>query len=63
METFQTYFQTVFDFLCFIRECILKNNPLVPNEPFLYPLKTSENLMVFLMFSRGRERVHWERMS
>ena len=27
-------------------------NPLVPNIPFLYPLKTS----------RGREMVHWERM-
>ena len=22
-------------------------NPFVPNAPFLYPLKTSENLMVF----------------
>ena len=25
-------------------------NPFVPNAPFLYPLKTSENLMVFLYF-------------
>ena len=25
-------------------------NPFVPNAPFLYPLKTSENLMVFLCF-------------
>ena len=25
-------------------------NPLVPNEPFLYPLKTSENLTVFWYF-------------
>ena len=25
-------------------------NPCVPNEPFLYPLKTSENLMVFWCF-------------
>ena len=31
-------------------------NPFVINVPFLYPLKTS-------MFSGGRERVHWERMS
>ena len=28
-------------------------NPFVPNAPFLYPLK---------MFSRGREKVHWEQM-
>ena len=28
-------------------------NPFVPNAPFLYPLKTSEN---------RRERVHWEQM-
>ena len=28
-------------------------NPFVPSAPFLYPLKTSENLM----FSGGRERV------
>ena len=26
-------------------------NPFVPNAPFLYPLKTSENLTVFLRFS------------
>ena len=31
-------------------------NPFVPNIPFLYPLKTSENLKV------GRERVRWEQM-
>ena len=30
-------------------------NPFVPNAPFLYPLKN-------IMFSGGRERVHWERM-
>ena len=33
-------------------------NPFVPNAPFLYPLKTSENLtenLSFLMFSMGRE--------
>ena len=35
-------------------------NPLVPNAPFLYPLKTSKNLMV--LFSGGTERVHWEQM-
>ena len=29
-------------------------NPFVPNAPFLYPMKTSENLTV----SRARERVH-----
>ena len=33
-------------------------NPFVPNTPFLYPLKTTENRTV----SRGRERVHWEQM-
>ena len=39
-------------------------NLFVPNAPFLYPLKILENLTVldFLMFSGGRERVHWERM-
>ena len=35
-------------------------NPFVPNAPFLYPLKTSENR--FLMFSGGRGKVHWEQM-
>ena len=35
-------------------------NPFVPNAPFLYPMKTSENGKVFL---GGRERMHWERMS
>ena len=34
-------------------------NLFVPNAPFLYNLKTLENL---LMFSGDRERVHWERM-
>ena len=34
--------------------------PIVPNATFLYPLKTSEYLMVFFMFSGCRERVHWE---
>ena len=32
-------------FLCYF-------NPLVPNAPFFYPLKTSEN-----------RKVHWEQMS
>ena len=32
-------------------------NPFVPNTPFLYPLKTSENL-----FSGSIERVHREQM-
>ena len=36
-------------------------NPFVPNAPFLYTLKTSENRKV-LMFLRGRESVHWEQM-
>ena len=35
----------------------LQLNPFVPNAPFLYPLKTSENRKV----QGGRERVHWER--
>ena len=30
-------------------------NPLVPNVPFLYPLKTSEKPYGFFMFSRGKE--------
>ena len=33
-------------------------NPFVPNASFLYPLKTSENLM----FSGSREKVHWEQL-
>ena len=28
-------------------EKLSKTNPFVPNAPFLYPLKTSENLTVF----------------
>ena len=36
-------------------------NPFVPNAPFLYPLKTSENRKLFL-FSGGTERVHWKQM-
>ena len=34
-------------------------NSFVPNAPFLCLLKTPCR---FLMFSLGRERVHWERM-
>ena len=34
-------------------------NPFVPNFSFLYPLKTEKS---FLMFSGGREMVHWEGM-
>ena len=34
-------------------------NPFVPDAPFLYPLKTSENITVSC-FQGGRERVHWE---
>ena len=30
-------------------------NPFVPSAPFLYPLKTSENLKVFLCF-QGAEK-------
>ena len=37
-------------------------NPFVPNVPFLYPLKKSENLIVFWCFQEGRERVYWEQM-
>ena len=38
--------------------CALTVNTFIPNEPFLYPLKTSGSLM----FSEGRERVHWKQM-
>ena len=37
-------------------------NPSVPNAPFIYPLKTSENLTVFWCFQGSRERVYWEQM-
>ena len=44
-------------------------NPFVFNAPFLYLLKTPENLQKtlrisegFLMFVGGRERVHWKQM-
>ena len=47
-----------FSILQNIKKILSFFNLFVPNEPFLYHLKTSETLM----FSRGRERVHWERM-
>ena len=37
-------------------ECSI--NPFISNAPFLYPLKTSENLKT----SGVRERVHWEQI-
>ena len=40
----------------------LRLNPFVPNAPFLYPLKTSENLTENFIFSRSRERAHWGKM-
>ena len=39
-----------------------KINPSVPNAPFLYRLKRSENRTVFWCFQGGKERVHWERI-
>ena len=38
--------------------------PFLLNAPFLYPLKTSENLTVygFPMFPGVREKEHWERV-
>ena len=33
-------------------------NPLQPGDAFLYPLKTSENLKVFSMFSGGKGKQH-----
>ena len=35
-------------------------NQFVSNAPFLYLLKTSENLIVFWCFHEGRERVQWK---
>lgn len=37
-------------------------NLFVANAPSLCPLKSSENLTFFRMFSGARERVHWEQM-
>ena len=36
-------------------------HPFVPNAHFLYLLK-AENGIGFLMFSGGREGLHWEQM-
>ena len=38
-------------------------NPFQASVPFLYPMKTSDNLCGFLMFSRGIEMEHWPKMS
>ena len=35
-------------------------NPFIPSAPFLYHWNYQKT--VFLMFSGGRERVHWEWM-
>ena len=44
-----------------VMESCCKINPFAPNGPFFCPMKTSRNCG-FLMFSRGRKRVHWEQM-
>ena len=36
---------------------ILVINPFVPNAPFLYPMKTSENLNVFCCFQEVEKGV------
>ena len=36
--------------------------PFVPNAPFLYPPENIRKPYGFLMFSVGREKVHWEQM-
>ena len=41
---------------------ILNINPFVTNAPFLYPPENIRKLYGFLMFSGGRERMHWEQM-
>ena len=52
------------DFDAFVRwRKFLK--PFVLNAPFLYPLKTTEDLFSqnsFFMSSEGRERVDWDQM-
>ena len=40
----------------------LSINPFVPNVPFLYPPKNIRKPYGFLIFSRGRERMHLEQM-
>ena len=54
-------------FMWMVGSCFYKCvNPFVPSASFLYSLETSEMLTSqpygFLMFSGGRERVHWEQM-
>ena len=48
---------------CFIKANMKKEiNPFVPSAPFLYPLKTSENLTVFWCFQeveKGRIGNEW----
>ena len=44
---------------CLFRVSHLLNvNPLQPGAVYLYPLKTSENLKGFLMFSGGIDKQH-----
>ena len=52
----QTLSQEIFASFC------NKFNPFVPNESFFYHLKTSKKPYGFLMFSGGRESVHWQQM-
>ena len=37
-------------------------NPFVPNAPFLYSLKTSENRKGFWYFQGVKKGVYWEQM-
>ena len=37
-------------------------NQFVPNATFIYPPENIRKPYGFLMFPRGRERVHWQRM-
>ena len=53
VQTFQVKFSR--DFLS-LRGSL---NPIVPNAPFLYPLKTSENFKVFFCF-QGVEKWFWK---
>ena len=39
-----------------------KFNSFVPSAPFFLPLEDIGKPCGFLMFSGGRERMHWERM-
>ena len=44
----------------FHQNCI---NPLVPNALLLYPPGNIRKSYGLMMFSWGRERVHWEQMA